>query len=182
LDKLSTLPYIIFTTAYDQYAIRAFEMNALDYLLKPFDQDRFDEALNRVKRQMEQEQFDREKMENLFNHFHTEKRFLEHILVKESGKIIHVRVSDIYWIEAEIDYIRLHTRQGSYLANQSMNGIEKKLDPGYFVRVHRSAIVNMTSIREIHPWTSGRYKCHLINGDETILSRTGAKKLRHWMI
>ncbi len=157
-------------------------MNALDYLLKPFDQDRFDEALKRVKRQMEKEQFDQEKLENLLNHFQTEKKFLERILVKESGKIINVRVSDIHWIEAEIDYIRLHTRQGSFLINQSMNRIEKKLDPESFVRVHRSAIVNMTSIREIHSWSSGRYKCYLINGDEIILSRAGAKKLKHWMI
>lgn len=182
LEMLEEIPFVIFSTAYDQYALRAFEVNAVDYLLKPFDQERFSVAVERVKRLIQYKQEETEKIRNLLKHFQKEKPYLERILVKQSGKIVILNVSDIQWIEAMGDYVNFHTEKDAYLVLQSMRHLESRLEPDRFVRVHRSSIVNLEAIKEIVPWTNGRLKINMKDGHEIILSRSGAKKLKKFMI
>ncbi|MFH1943071.1 MAG: LytTR family DNA-binding domain-containing protein [bacterium] len=182
LDMLDEIPHIIFSTAYDQYALKAFDVNAVDYLLKPYVQERFDVALERVKKSIRHESRERDKIENLLKNLRDEKKYLDRVLVKQSGKIIVLNVDDILWIEAVEDYANLHTAKDAYLILQSMSQLETKLDPRRFVRVHRSTIVHLGAIRELQSWSNGRLKCHLRDGCEIVLSRAGAKRLKKLMI
>lgn len=182
LEMLEKIPHVIFSTAYDQYALQAFEVNAVDYLLKPYVQDRFDLALERVKTNIQHEQFDRDKIRNLLRHLQPEKKYPERMLVKQSGKIIILNTDEINWIEAVEDYVNLHTSKDSYLVLQSLSRMESKLNPDRFVRVHRSYIVNLEAVTELQPWSNGRLKCHMKDGRELILSRSGAKRLKKLMI
>ncbi|RKY92586.1 DNA-binding response regulator [candidate division KSB1 bacterium] len=182
LEMLEEIPYVIFSTAYDQYALKAFEVNAVDYLLKPFDQERFDIALERVKKSIQHLQYEKEKIENLLKNLHPEKKYLDRMLVKQLGKIIILNTEEINWIEAMEDYVNLHTARGDYLVLQSLSNLETKLDPNRFIRVHRSYIVNIDAIREIEQWPNSRYKLHLQDGHQITLSRSGAKRLKKLMI
>jgi len=182
LEMLEEIPYVIFSTAYDQYALKAFEVNAVDYLLKPFDQERFDIALERVKKSIQHLQYEKEKIENLLKNLHPEKKYLDRMLVKQLGKIIILNTEEINWIEAMEDYVNLHTARGDYLVLQSLSNLETKLDPNRFIRVHRSYIVNIDAIREIEQWPNSRYKLHLQDGHQITLSRSGVKRLKKLMI
>jgi DNA-binding LytR/AlgR family response regulator len=182
LEMLEEIPFVIFSTAYDRYALKAFEINAVDFLLKPFDQERFNLALERVKKLIWHQKDESEKIRNLLRHFHLERPYLNKILVKQSGKIVVLNVDEIHWIEAMGDYVNLHTAQRSYLILQSMNHLETRLDPNRFVRVHRSSLVNLDGIKEIVQWTKGRLKLNLKDGHEIILSRSGARRLKKFML
>ncbi len=181
LQMLDKIPHVIFSTAYNQYAIKAFEINAVDYLLKPYTQERFDKALERVERQIENSnQVDR----NIINFIKDSvpaKRFLKRILVKESDRIIIINVQDICWIEAREDYVNIHIKGEEYLLHQSLSTLERKLDPDLFIRVHRSYIINFELIKELQPWSNNRLKCILKDGSEIILSRSGTQRLRKIM-
>ena len=182
LEMMEEIPQVIFSTAYDQYALKAFEVNAVDYLLKPYLQERFDLAVNRVKDNIRRKEFDSSKIERLLKSVHPEGKYLERMLVKQSGKIVILNVGDIHWIKALEDYVDLHTSQGSFLVLSSLSKLEEKLNPDQFVRVHRSYIVNLELINEIVPWTNGRMKCIMKDGHEIMLSRSGAKRLKELMI
>ena len=182
LDMLEEIPHVIFSTAYDQYALKAFEVNAVDYLLKPYVQERFDVALERAKENLRRNQSGDKKIENLLQSLRDEKKLPQRILVKQSGKIFILNTDEIQWIEAVEDYVNLHTSKESYLVLQSMSKLETRLDPARFIRVHRSYIVNLESVEELQPWSSGRLKCRMKDGHEIILSRSGAKRLRALMI
>ena len=182
LEMLEEIPHVIFSTAYDQYALKAFEVNAVDYLLKPIVPDRFDMALERVKRNAQQETAERENIQNLLRNLQSQKTYMDRILVKQSGKIVMLQTEEIFWIEAMEDYANLHTDKGSYLVLQSLSALERKLDPARFIRVHRSYIVNMEAVKEIVRWTNARLKLRTKDGHEIILSRSGAKRLKKFMI
>jgi DNA-binding LytR/AlgR family response regulator len=182
LEMLEQKPFIIFSTAYDQYALKAFEVNAIDYLLKPFDQERFDSALQRVKKLMRLQQDESEKIRNLLRHIQSEKKFLKNILVKKAGKILILNVNEVQWIEAEGDYVNLHTAEDSYLVLQSLKQLETRLEPDRFVRVHRSSIVNIEAIKEIAPWSKGKWKIILKDGNEIVISRSGAQRLKKFLL
>jgi two-component system, LytTR family, response regulator len=163
-------PQIIFTTAYDQYAIKAFEVRAIDYLLKPFDQPRFKEALSRVMRNIEQHQD--QKIEDLLDEFRKKQKHLQRILIRAEGKIYFIKTDDIRWIEAEEKYVWLHTAKESHLHRATMNSLESQLDPAKFIRIHRSQIVNMEFILEIQPWAHGDYVILLKDGKQLPLGRS----------
>jgi DNA-binding LytR/AlgR family response regulator len=182
LAMLEQKPFIIFSTAYDQYALKAFEVNAIDYLLKPFDQERFDSALERVKKLMQMQQDESEKIRNLIRHIQSEKHYLKNILVKKAGKILILNVNEVQWIEAEGDYANLHTSKDTYLVLQSLKQLETRLEPDMFVRVHRSSIVNLEAIKEIAPWSKGKWKIILKDGNEIVISRSGAQRLKNFML
>ncbi len=182
LEMLEQKPFIIFSTAYDQYALKAFEVNAIDYLLKPFDQERFDSALQRVKKLMQMQQDESEKIRNLLRHIQSEKHYLKNILVKKSGKILILNVNEVQWIEAMGDYVNLHTSKDTYLVMQSLKQLETRLEPDRFVRVHRSSIVNLEAIKEIAPWSKGKWKIILKDGNEIVISRSGAQRLKNFML
>ena len=166
------MPATIFITAYDQYAVHAFDVNAVDYLLKPFDKERFQRTLQRVRDGRGKKGPDSPKMEELLTEVRKEQPFLERILVRVGERQALLKVSQIQWVEAEDNYVRLHVDGGSHLLRQTMNAMSQKLDPHQFRRIHRSAIVNMDYIKELQPWSSGDYLVIMRDGTRLTLSRT----------
>ncbi|MBC8185993.1 response regulator transcription factor [candidate division KSB1 bacterium] len=182
LEMLEELPNIIFSTAYDQYAIKAFEVNAVDYLLKPYDAERFELALKRAKKDIESDTKTNETITKLLESINKPKDYLDRILIKQSGRIVIISTSEIYLIKAADDYAEIHTTKESYLIQQSLNHLESRLDPDKFLRVHRSYITNINAIKDIVSWASGRYKLFLKNGNEISVSRSGYQKLKRFFI
>ena len=166
-------PYVIFATAYDQYAVRAFEVHAFDYLLKPFDQERFDAAWQRAKAQIKLDRTgerDRHILE-LLEELKAGPRYLERLVVKTGGRVFFLDVDQIHCIEAEGNYVRVHDEAKHYLLRETISGLEEQLDPKRFLRIHRSAIVKIDKIKELQPWFHGEYRIILENGKQLTLSR-----------
>ncbi|HJW34212.1 MAG TPA: LytTR family DNA-binding domain-containing protein [Holophagaceae bacterium] len=168
------MPATIFVTAYDQYAVHAFDVNAVDYLLKPFDKERFQKTLQRIRdgKGKGGANGDPQKMEDLLTEVRKDQPFLERILVRVGERQALLKVSQVQWVEAEDNYVRLHVEGGSHLLRQTMNAMSQKLDPHQFRRIHRSAIVNMDYIKELQPWSSGDYLVIMRDGTRLTLSRT----------
>ncbi len=161
-------PVVVFVTAYDEYALRAFEVHALDYLLKPFDAQRFTAALEAAKHRV---RTDRgvalgDRLQRLLGALERERgeRWLKRLVVKSRGRIFFVPVDDIDWIEAAGNYVGLHVGEREHLIRATMKVLEEQLDPAGFVRVHRSYIVNIGRIRQIEPWFNGEYVITLEGG------------------
>ncbi|MDZ7262087.1 MAG: LytTR family DNA-binding domain-containing protein [candidate division KSB1 bacterium] len=182
LEMLDEIPQIIFSTAYDQYAIKAFEVNAVDYLLKPYDEDRFKIAVERALKHIQLQEYTRATVEKLLQTVHDSQKYLQRLLIKQSGKIVILSCHEIHWVEAMDDYVEIHTNKESYLIQQSMNLLETRLNPDQFIRVHRSYIVNIDAIKEIISYSPGRYRLLLKNGKEISLSRSGAKRLKRFCV
>ena len=174
----SQRPYVVFTTAYDKYAIRAFETNAVDFLLKPFSEMRFATALARVRSRF-QSSVPAQPITQLIEDLG---RRPKRLLVPSGTGFVPILVADIDWIRAERDYSRLYVEGRTYLLSRSLTELESKLDPDRFARIHRSAIVNIDRIREVKPQGSRRYKVTLHDGTVLVLSRTRAEMLRGWKI
>ena len=173
------IPTIIFVTAYDQYAVRAFEVYALDYLLKPFDQERFDKAVDRAKAQLSSQHSDAlsERILSALEEIKTRPIHLESLVIKMNGHVFFIKADEIDWLEAEGNYVRLHAGKESYLLRDTISALESQLDPKKFIRVHRSAIVNIDRITELQPWFHGEYRIILGEGVQLTLSRTYREKL-----
>jgi len=168
LEQLNDeLPFIIFVTAYDEYAIKAFEVNALDYLLKPFDRQRFNMSLERARNTIgdsSEKELNR-KITSLLNHIDVnDDRQINRFIVKKSGTISFVGLDEVDYLEATGNYIKLVTSNGSNLIRGTMNNIEKKLDKKRFLRIHRSFIVKIDMIKELRPYFNGEYTVVLKNG------------------
>lgn len=179
LDPAS-LPLVIFVTAYDHYALQAFEVHALDYLLKPFDDERFESALQQARQHLRRKQFDTvdERLQALLATFpRSSGPWPERLAVKSAGRIIFLNTADISWIEGAGVYVRLYSPGGTHLVRERMNTLEKQLSPQRFVRIHRSTIVNLDYIRELHPHDHGEYLVILKDGTELRLSRGYRNKL-----
>jgi two-component system LytT family response regulator len=173
------LPVVIFVTAYDRYAVKAFEVHALDYLLKPFDKERFAAALQRAKdhvRRAEALTLE-ERLRKLLQAVPQRPDSPDRLVVKSGGRVYFVRVADIDWIEAAGNYVRLHVGKEDHLLRQTLGALESKLDPSRFVRIHRSTIVNVERIRELQPAFHGDYVIILHDGTELALSRSCRDKL-----
>jgi len=180
------LPVIIFVTAYDQYALKAFEVSALDYLLKPFDDARFHKALAQAKRQIEQQDASErgKKLLTLLGAHEAKtdaSRYLSRLMVKAAGRVLFLRVDEIDWIEAYDNYVRLHLGGKAHLLRQTMNELEAALNPEQFARIHRSTIVNLDRIKEMYPHFNGDYLVRLNNGTELRLSRSRKEWLEQWL-
>jgi two-component system LytT family response regulator len=182
LEMLDEHPKIIFSTAYDQYAIKAFEVNAVDYLLKPYDEDRFNLALERAIHSLQSDQKQDDTIQKLLQTIQASTRYLERILIKQAGRIVIISCREINLIKALDDYAEISSSKESYLIQQSLNHLEERLNPDQFVRVHRSYIVNIDAIRDIVALSSGRYKLYLKDGKEIFVSRSGYKKLMRFTI
>jgi len=165
------MPPVVFITAYDQYAINAFEVNAIDYLLKPFDKERFFKSMNRALTAINTQKKSQESLKLLMNEIKKEKTFLERVMVNIGTKYFFVNVNDIIYISAEEKYIELHTDKGKYLLRETMNNVENSFNPQKFVRIHRSFIVNIEQIKEMQPWSHGDYIVILKNGEKLNMSR-----------
>jgi two-component system, LytTR family, response regulator len=173
------MPAVIFVTAYDQYAVRAFDFYALDYLLKPFDRDRFDKALARAKAEIASVRGDAlsERILKAIEDIKTKPVHLERLVIKLNGHVFFMKTDEIDWLEAEGNYVRLHSGKESYLLRDTISALESQLDPKKFIRVHRSAIVNVDRISELQPWFHGEYRILLREGVQLTLSRTYREKL-----
>jgi two-component system LytT family response regulator len=168
-------PVILFVTAYDQYALRAFEVNAVDYLLKPFSDDRFAKALARAKEVARRESADARLRVARLTAAH--RAAVRRFMVRTGGRVVFLKASEIDWIEAADYYARLHTGGHSYLVRESMNELETSLDAGQFVRVHRSAIVNLDRVKEMRPLFRGEQMLVLRDGTEIRMSRSRREEL-----
>jgi two-component system LytT family response regulator len=168
------LPAVIFVTAHDRFALKAFEVHALDYLLKPFDKSRFGAALEHAKAQVRQGSAAAvdQRLQELLQTVQSREPAPERLMVKSAGRIYFVRIADIDWIEAAANYVRLHVGKEDHLLRDSLSALEKKLDPARFVRIHRSTIVNVERIRELQPVFHGDYVVILHDGTELPVSRS----------
>jgi two-component system, LytTR family, response regulator len=173
------LPEVIFTTAYEKYAIRAFELHALDYLLKPFDQTRFRDAMRHAKERLNQRQQEdgRLQISALLENVKRRAKYLDRLIIKADGRISFLGTREINWIEADDKYVHLHTAKASRMVRQTLSAMEAQLDPKKFQRIHRSAIVNVERIKELEPTFNGEHVVHLEDGTKLTLSRTYREKL-----
>jgi len=182
LDSLppDRMPLTVFVTAYEEHALRAFEVRALDYLLKPFDNQRFAKTLDRVRQQFATEQRvpPRDQILSMLAELRPQKKYMERIAVKSAGKILFVRAEDIDWVEAADNYVCLHVGSATHLLRETMNSIESKLDPKQFLRIHRSTIIHVDRIRELQPWFRGDHLVILNNGQKLTLSRNYKEALQ----
>ncbi|MBC7899634.1 MAG: response regulator [Saprospiraceae bacterium] len=171
--EAETLPTIIFVTAYDQYALQAFDVHAIDYLLKPFNRERLHRAVSRARQDVEHKRLGNldERLSSLLAGLKSERKYLERLVVKSVGRVFFLKADEIDWIEASGNYVKLHIGRESHMIRETMNGIETKLDPDKFLRIHRSTVVHIDRIKELHPMFSGDYAVILRNGTELALSR-----------
>jgi two-component system, LytTR family, response regulator len=174
------MPLVVFVTAYDHYALRAFDVHALDYLLKPFDRQRFHEALVRARQQLDRRSggdLERRLLE-LVQDLKPASHRLERFVIKSGGRVFFVRADEIDWIEAAGNYVKLHVGSDAHLFRETMNALELQLDPDTFFRIHRSHIVNIERVKELQPWFNGEYVVFLRNGTRLTLSRGYREKLQ----
>jgi two-component system, LytTR family, response regulator len=166
------MPATIFVTAYDQYALAAFDANALDYLLKPFGKARFDRALSRVRERLAAHP-DPEIIQRLLRTIASSagKIYVDRLPVAENGRIVLLKTREIQWIESAGNYARVHISSRHYEIRETLTNLERKLNPRDFVRIHRSTIVNLQYIKEVHPWFHGYHVVLLENGQELRMSR-----------
>jgi two-component system LytT family response regulator len=174
------MPFVVFVTAYDRYALRAFDVHALDYLLKPFDRERFHEALARAQAQIDRNtggDIER-RLAAIVQDLKPARARTDRFVVKSGGRIFFVRTAEIDWIEAAGNYVKLHVGNDSHLIRETMNAVETKLSPDMFVRIHRCHIVNIEQVRELQPWFNGEYVVFLKNGTRLTLSRGYRERLQ----
>lgn len=178
LDNLQNLPTTIFVTAYDKYALKAFEVHAVDYLLKPFDDERFEEMLEYVGKQIKRNQTEdlSEKLNALLANFHhlearKSTEYQTRLVLKSTGRINFIEIKNIDWIEAEGSYISLKVGGKSHLLRGTLKSLEEILNPDIFLRIHRSTIVNVNQIKELQPHFHGEFVVILKDGKRLKLSR-----------
>jgi two-component system LytT family response regulator len=174
------MPVIIFVTAYDRYAVQAFEVHALDYLLKSYDRERFSAAVQRAKEEIQRSRGEgalNERLVGLLENLQTKKDRLTRLVIRSAGRIVFLRVEEIDWIEAADNYVRVHAGKESHLIRETLQSLEKRLDSGKFLRIHRSFLVNLDRIRELQPIFHGDYAVKLADGTELTLSRNYREKL-----
>jgi two-component system LytT family response regulator len=174
------MPAVIFVTAYDEYALRAFEVNAVDYLLKPFDQERLNRAVARAKRAIRRETpagETEERLRRLLKEVRGEPKYLKRIPVKSARDTTLIFTEAIDWVSAAGHYLELHVDGETRLIREQLSRLEAKLDPEKFVRIHRSVIVNLDRIKSLRPLFNGDHVVVLMNGQELNLSRTYHEKL-----
>ena len=180
LAKIKHQPCVIFSTAYDKYAIKAFEANAIDYLLKPTDQDRFRVAMNRAIEQMEEPQVDITALLSTFQAANPS--YPNHFIVQKSNKMVNVPVEDIMYFEASGDYTVLHTTEGEYLSSKTLTSWGTLLDPNSFVRIHRSTIINFKHLSEVEKHFKGGLIVTMQNGKQLPVSRTYVTNIKSRLV
>lgn len=177
-------PMVVFITAYDEYALRAFDVHAFDYLLKPFDRPRFQETMRRVREQLSvarEGQLSR-KLNALVEDLETFRHDRERIAIRTPGHITFIRLQDVDWIEAADNYVCIHCGTETHVLRETMNSIESRLPACRFQRVHRSAIVNVDRIKELQPWFRGDYRILLQDGTHLTLSRSYRERLEQALL
>ncbi len=172
------MPAVIFVTAYDSHALRAFEVNAVDYLLKPFDHRRLRQALQRARQQLDQREKAVGQYSALLKDVQSHRKFLDRLVIKSAGRVFFLKTGEIDWIEAAGNYLRLHVGGEVHLFRETMSNLESRLNSGKFLRIHRSTMVNLERIKELSPMFHGDYRVLLHDGTELTLSRSYRPKLQ----
>jgi len=170
-------PAVVFVTAFDRYALRAFEVNAVDYLLKPVSPERLQNALARIKTYLRQ-RLSGDVAGQLRTVLQEMKRYPDWLLIKDNGRSHFLRVQDIDWIESQRNNVALHVGAATHIYHDTTAGIEARLDPARFLRIHRSTIVNIERIKELHPWFNGDHAVTLKDGTKLTLSSSYKGKLK----
>ena len=179
LELLDQPPIVIFTTAYDQYAIKAFEVSAVDYLLKPFSAERFNEAVKKAFTYL-QDRFEYDSaIKNIVDENEKKIEFLERVVIKDGSKISIVPVETIKWIEAQDDYVMINSDLGRFLKQKTMKYFENHLDENAFIRIHRSYIINVDFIQHLEQTGKESYQIIMKNGKQFPVSKTGLNKLKN---
>jgi two-component system LytT family response regulator len=178
--RISPLPAVVFVTAYDRYAIQAFEAHALDYLLKPFDFERFERTLSRARKQIAASRSGElsERLLAMLQSRKSEPKFLDRLAIKSRGRVIFLRTDEITWVEAAGNYLELHTGKESHLIREPISDFEQRLNPERFIRIHRSCIVNLECIKELQPGFGGEYLVIMNDGQQLTASRGYRERLQ----
>jgi two-component system LytT family response regulator len=173
------LPCVIFITSHERFALRAFEFNAVDYLLKPLNAERFEKALTRARKQILNDSHHLLDKQIFFilKAIKNRPEYNERFIVKNNGHMVFIKTEEIDWVEAEGNYVRLHSGKEAHLLRETISALESQLDPKRFLRVHRSTIVNVDRIKELQSWFHGDYRIILRNGKELMLSRSYRDRL-----
>ena len=177
LELIENRPAVIFATAFDEYAIKAFDAHAIDYLLKPFNQDRFEKAIKKWREQKNSSSGEKQTKQLLDDVSLTAPQN-ERIVIKDGSKIKIIPIQDVHYLEAADDFVKVFTKEGYFLKNKTMSHFEQVLDPSQFVRSHRSYIVNLQQITRIDPYEKDNHVAILRSGVKVPVSRTGYPKLK----
>ncbi len=174
------MPAVIFITAHDQYAVRAFEISAVDYLLKPVTEERFRTAFARAKNRLRSAPGDEstQQMMTVLDAIANPRRYLSRLAIRSGDRTVFLPIDEVEWIEAEQNYVRVHAGQTRYLLHVAMNTIENSLDPDRFVRIHRSYIVNLRHVTRLWTMAHGQYTLELSSGERLPSGRTYGEKIR----
>ena len=165
------MPEVIFVTAYDEFALQAFIVQAVDYLLKPFDRERFQKALHRAMEQIRLKNSQSEILEKLLGEVRQKQTYLDRLMVSVGNRYVLLPVSEILYLQADDKYVEIHTSDKKHLLRETLTDLEAKLDPTRFARIHRSCIVNLDAIRQLTPRSHGDYWVELTNGERLVMSR-----------
>jgi two-component system LytT family response regulator len=178
LELLDKPCNIVFTTAYNEYAIKAFEHNAIDYLLKPFSNDRFHDALNKVKDRIANSVTSEDQIEKIKNHNDSSEELLTRVVVKSRNKIDIIAIDKIKYFEAQDDYVMIYSNEGKYLKQKTMKYFETHLNPNEFCRIHRTFLVKIDQIAQLQPYEKDHWIVILKTGESLKVSRNGFKQLK----
>jgi len=178
LEILEEPPIIIFTTAFDQYALKAFEVNATDYLLKPFSAERFAEAMNKAIKIITQIPPGKQKLDGLMKVVEKRNEFLDRVVIKHGQKILIIPIEEIRYIEAQDDYTMLYTDKGNFLKQKTMKYFEENLNSKEFIRIHRSYFVKLSSVKQIEMFEKESYRVLLHEGKQLPVSKSGYQNLK----
>lgn len=173
-SAVPAMPMVIFVTAFDQYALKAFEVHAIDYLLKPFDRDRFQKCLAQARARLPIDQ----RLAALLKDLQPGVKQADRLVIKESGRVVFVHVSAIDWIEADGNYLRLHAGNDSHYFRETLTGLEGQLPADRFLRISRSVLINLDRVKELVPKFAGDYTVILQTGQKLTLSRNYRDRLR----
>lgn len=176
---VEAMPTLVFVTAYEQHALEAFDLAAVDYLLKPFDRERFHRAWVRAKERILANRDQRDSYQQVLDQLRRSEGYLRRFIVRQGPKFVHVPTSEVMYIDADQKYMELHAEKGTYLIRETMSGLEGSLDPQTFVRIHRSTILNVGYLKEVRPTFHGDCIALLKNGEELALSRRYRDRLLH---
>lgn len=174
-------PLVVFATAYDEYAVRAFETHALDYLLKPIDDDRFRRTLERAREELAGRRGRHDGLQALIASLRSDRRYLRRLVVKAAGRVLFLRASDVDWVEAAANYVVLHVGSSEHLMRDALAGLELKLDPEQFVRIHRSTIVNLDRVKDLSAWVRGEQVLTLKDGTRLAVGRAFRQRLQRFL-
>jgi two-component system LytT family response regulator len=174
---VDAMPLVVFATAYEEYALKAFDAGALDYLLKPFDEERFRRAVARLRRELHDPAAATAALGGVMTQLRRSRGFAERLVVNTSGRVVFLKTADIDWLEASGNYVMIHAGREKHLMRDTLRALEERLDPARFVRLHRSSIVNIERLRELLPWSRGEQVAVLRDGTQLTIGRAFRERL-----